>query len=208
MQITLDNVGRKFNRDWIFRNVNHTLESGNVYVVTGPNGSGKSTFLQAIAGNLPLTEGKILYSLQGKPLSDDNIFRYISVASPYLELIEEMTLTEVVEFHQKFKPLGMATPVFIEQIGLSASGHKFISNFSSGMKTRLKLGLACYSKTPLLLLDEPTSNLDATGIAWYQQLVQQTIANRLVILCSNQVYEYETFSNILRFENGRLIQST
>ena len=207
MQITLDNVGRKFNRDWIFRNVNYTLEAGNVYVVTGPNGSGKSTFLQAIAGNLPLTEGKIVYSLQGKPLADDNIFRYISVASPYLELIEEMTLTEAVDFHQKFKPLGMTTHNFVEQIGLKTSQSKFISNFSSGMKTRLKLALACFSQTPILLLDEPTSNLDTTGIAWYQQLLNQTIGNRLVILCSNQVYEYETFSNILRFENGRLIQT-
>jgi ABC-type multidrug transport system ATPase subunit len=206
MRITLDNVGRKFNRDWIFRNVSQELNSGNVYVITGPNGSGKSTFLQIIAGNLPLTEGKIVYSLQGKPLPDDNIFRYISVASPYLELIEELTLTEAVAFHQKFKSLGTSVGEFMERIGLQASRHKLISNFSSGMKTRLKLGLACYSDTPILLLDEPTSNLDANGIAWYQRLVAETIAGRLVILCSNQVYEYEGFANILRFENGRLIE--
>ena len=56
MRIELENAGRKFNRDWILRGVNLTLEAGNVYVVTGPNGSGKSTFLQLIAGNLPLTE--------------------------------------------------------------------------------------------------------------------------------------------------------
>ncbi|MDJ1470670.1 ABC transporter ATP-binding protein [Xanthocytophaga flava] len=208
MRITLDNVGRKFNRDWIFRNINLTLESGNVYVITGPNGSGKSTFLQILAGNLPLTEGKISYSLQTKIVSEDNIFRHISVASPYLELIEELTLTEVIEFHLRFKQLrdNLNVNSFIERIGLQRSKDKFISNFSSGMKTRLKLGLACYSDTPILLLDEPTSNLDTTGIAWYQKLISETVQNRLVILCSNQVYEYESFGNILHFENGRLLQ--
>jgi len=207
MRITLRDVGRKFNRDWIFRQVNLTLESDNVYVITGPNGSGKSTFLQIIAGSLPLTEGKIVYAQGTEPISEDDIFRYISIASPYLEMIEELTLTEAVQFHQQFKSLAhsLRTEDFITHIGLQSARHKFISHFSSGMKTRLKLALACYSDTPVLLLDEPTSNLDSTGIAWYQQLVADTIRNRLVILCSNQPYEYESFSRILRLENGRLI---
>ncbi len=208
MHIILENVGRKFNRDWIFREINLTLKSGHVYVITGANGSGKSTFLQIIAGNLPLTEGQIQYQTDTDLITEDTIFRHVSLASPYLELIEEFTLTEAVAFHQKFKKFRNKLSVneFITKLQLESARHKPIKNFSSGMKTRLKLGLACYTDTAVLLLDEPTSNLDVSGIAWYQQLVADTIANRLVIICSNQSYEYESFTNILRFENGRLIQ--
>ena len=210
MRIELENAGRKFNRDWILRGVDLILEAGNVYVVTGPNGSGKSTFLQLLAGNLPLTEGKIVCFESAKPLPADDVFRYVSVAAPYLEMIEEFTLQEAVAFHCKFKPLRnqLTANDFIEKIGLAAARHKLVGNFSSGMKTRLKLGLACHSDTPVLLLDEPTSNLDAAGIAWYRQLLSETIKDRLVVLCSNQAYEYETFMNILRLQNGRLIRDS
>ena len=207
MKISLHDVGRKFGRDWIFRHVSLELEAGQVYVVTGPNGSGKSTLLQIVAGNLPLTEGTLRYAANGREISGDDVFRYVSLAAPYLEMMEEMTLAEAVDFHRRFKRFrnNLTASDFITQIGLEAARHKFVRNFSSGMKTRLKLGLACHSDAPILLLDEPTSNLDATGIAWYQRLLSETIASRLVVLCSNQPYEYESFSRILRIENGRLL---
>ena len=65
-----------------------------------------------------------------------------------------------------------------------------IKYFSSGMKQRLKLALAFCSDTPMLMLDEPTSNLDKQGVEWYLGLVQQFAAGRLTIICSNQEHEY------------------
>jgi ABC-type multidrug transport system ATPase subunit len=207
MEIRLENLGKKFNRDWIFRQVQLTLHPNEAYTITGPNGSGKSTLLQQIAGIMPQTEGAITYTLAGKTIHSDDWFRYIAIAAPYLELIEEFTLAELVQFHQQFKPFRDKLSViqFIDRIGLEKARHKPVKYFSSGMKTRVKLGLACYSDVPVLMLDEPTSNLDANGIAWYQETLQATMANRLLILCSNQPYEYSFCKHILRIQDSRLV---
>lgn len=206
MQIHVENLGRKFNRDWIFRQLNVGFEINQLYAITGANGSGKSTLLQIISGMLPATEGTISYRYQQKPIEADQIFRYLVLAAPYQELVEEFTLKELVSFHLQFKKLtnGFSVNDFVEKIGLAKSRNKPVKNFSSGMKQRLKLGLAFYSDTPILLLDEPTSNLDKNGIAWYQQTVRENIANRLVIICSNQPYEYEFCRKILHIQNARI----
>jgi ABC-type multidrug transport system ATPase subunit len=206
MQISLENVGKKFNRDWIIRQAAFTFADAGSYVVTGPNGSGKSTLLQMIAGLLPVTEGLIRYVDAGEALGGELVFSRLAVAAPYLELIEEFTLTELLQFHRRFKPLRgeVSDSDFLEITALQASRHKAVRYFSSGMKTRVKLGLAFLSDVPLLLLDEPTSNLDAAGIAWYQQMLQAHSAGRTVIICSNQPYEYEQVPNILLIRNAKL----
>lgn len=208
MQIQVENLGKKFSKDWIFRGLNLTLHQGETYTVTGANGSGKSTLLQIIAGMQPSSEGKITYQHQQNILNPDNLFRQLAMAAPYLELVEEFTLTELIQFHVKFKSFrdGLSVTDFLEKIHLAKARNKFIRHFSSGMKQRLKLGLAFYSDTPLLLLDEPTSNLDATGIAWYQESIRENLSGRLLIICSNQPYEYEFCENILHIQDGRIRQ--
>jgi ABC-type multidrug transport system ATPase subunit len=199
-------LGRKFNRDWIFRQLDFAFDENQTYAITGANGSGKSTLLQILSGMLPATEGTISYYHQQKQIDDDQVFRYLVLAAPYQELIEEFTLKELVSFHIQFKRFTRQFSVnsFIEKIGLEKARNKPVKYFSSGMKQRLKLGLAFYSDTPILLLDEPTSNLDKTGIAWYQQTVIENMANRLLIICSNQPYEYEFCRNILHIQNARV----
>ena len=199
MTIQLENLGKKFRREWIFRNVNLTFEAGNNYTFVGPNGSGKSTLLQVLVGVMPQTEGKIAYLLDNQVIEIDDIYKKIVVAAPYLELIEEFTLLESVEFHQKFKPFkDEITPSqLIDLLQLSPHKDKTIKNFSSGMKQRLKLGLAFYSEVPIILLDEPTSNLDAQGVAWYLEQIEQHTADRLLIICSNQPTEYTFCKNII-----------
>src|SRR5690606_35336190 len=99
MKIELENIGRRFNREWIFKKVNYTFEQGNSYAVLGANGSGKSTLLQVISGSLSPSEGKISFLNEGKSIDAELIFKHISLAAPYLELIEEFTLTELIRFH-------------------------------------------------------------------------------------------------------------
>lgn len=190
--ITLDNAGRRFNRDWIFRNITYTFASGNSYAILGPNGSGKSTLLQLLNGSMAPSSGKITYLLNGEAVSTEEVYQYLTLAAPYLELIEDFTLTEMIDFHFKFKkPLaGIGTKEIIELLGFQSSVNKLIKYFSSGMKQRLKLILAFCSATPILMLDEPTSNLDNQGVEWYQSLVERFCDDRLVIVCSNQVHEY------------------
>lgn len=192
MTISLSDTGKRYNRDWIFRHLSYQFLSGNAYAITGSNGSGKSTLLQAISGSLLINEGSIRYEKDDTVISDENIYRYVSLCAPYLELIEEMTATELLDFQQAFKPFfpHFDTKKLLQIAGLEAAAQKQIRYFSSGMKQRLKLIQAFASDTPILLLDEPCTNLDQEGIALYQFLLQQHTDNRIVIISSNDPVEY------------------
>ncbi|WP_207533544.1 ABC transporter ATP-binding protein [Desertivirga arenae] len=203
MRIELNHIGRRFNREWIFRNLDYVFEQGISYAILGANGSGKSTLLQVVAGNLSPSEGKISYLRQEQQLDEELIYNYLSIASPYLELIEEFTLTELINFHFNFKSYhpDLNTKAVIELLGFEKSKHKPIKYFSSGMKQRTKLALAFCADTPFLLLDEPTANLDNQGIDWYKSFVKHFSSNRLVIICSNQEHEYDFCEQTLNIQD-------
>ena len=157
MKIILEKAGKKFNTEWIFRNLTRTFETGMPCAILGRNGSGKSTLLQVIAGNFHATSGTIKYSGGDKEIDPAHVFRHISIVAPYQELIEEFTLPEMLKFHFSFKPLmpGYSIQQAQELAGLGNTGHKRLKLFSSGMKQRVKLILALLSDTRVLLLDEP-----------------------------------------------------
>ena len=209
MKITFNNIGKRYNYEWIFRKVNYEFTNDYSYVVLGANGSGKSTFIRLVSGNIMPSEGSIEYVVKAmdakdKEVNGENIFEYLSFASPYLELPEELTLKESIRFHEKFKNFfpSLTTENIMLLAELEKSRNKQLKYFSSGMKQRVKLALAILSQTPLLLLDEPASNLDKKGIAWYQQLIKQYSENRLIIICSNQQqHEYEFCSKQLMIED-------
>ncbi len=192
MTISLSDTGKRFNRDWIFRHLSYQFSSGSSYAIVGPNGSGKSTLLQAISGALLINEGSIGYELNGQPIADEKVHRHLSFCAPYLELIEEMTATELLRFHREFKPLlpGIDIENALELAGLAPAAQKQIRYFSSGMKQRLKLIQCFLSDAPVLLLDEPCTNLDKEGIALYRSLLEQYSTKRLVIISSNDPVEY------------------
>lgn len=199
MTVTLEDIGRRFNQEWIFKGINYQFNSGGKYAILGPNGSGKSTLLSVILGNLSPSEGVITYNDQ-KNIVVERIYEYISFAAPYLDLIEEFTLQETIDFHFKFKVLqkGFDERMVLDLLGLKKSQDKALKYFSSGMKQRTKLVLACCTNTPILLLDEPTSNLDKQGVAWYHELIDRFTAGRLVIVGSNQEIEYSFCNHFVR----------
>jgi ABC-type multidrug transport system ATPase subunit len=216
MRITLTDAGKRFNRDWIFRHLDHEFSPGHSYAITGSNGSGKSTLLQAIAGAIDLSEGRIGYETTDVPakpaagniaanvsgamaMSPDQVYRHLSLAAPYLEVIEEMTVTEFLTFHQGFKPFlpDLSVKDIIRQVGLEVAADKQIRYYSSGMKQRVRLAQALFSDSSLLLLDEPTTNLDADGISLYRRLAQQYGNGRIVIVSSNDQQEYDFCEEII-----------
>ena len=192
MKILLSDAGKRYNREWIFRHLTYEFNTGNAYAITGNNGSGKSTLLQVIAGAVQHTEGVVDFIIDGNKIEAEKHHQYLSLAAPYLELPEELTLTEVLEFHQSFKAFlpGITVSFIIDVLGLKQAAHKQIRYFSSGMKQRVKLAQAIFSNVPLVLLDEPCSNLDAAGFALYHQLIQNYCNSRLVIVSSNDEQEY------------------
>ncbi|MBU2045958.1 MAG: ATP-binding cassette domain-containing protein, partial [Bacteroidetes bacterium] len=172
MKIILEQISRRFNREWIFKNIDYSFDAGKSYAILGINGSGKSTLLQVISGSLSPSSGQLIYQLEGKEIPVEQVFKHLSIAAPYLELIEEFTLFEILDFHSQFKVRlnNLANEQLIKLLDMENSATKQIKYFSSGMKQRVKLVLALCSDTPILLLDEPTSNLDEQGIEWYISL--------------------------------------
>ncbi|RZK61491.1 MAG: ATP-binding cassette domain-containing protein [Hymenobacter sp.] len=194
MRIEAQGLGRRYGRQWIFKNLSHNFRPGTATAVLGPNGAGKSTLLSILAGQLLPTAGAVRYELAGRPLPVADVPRQLAYCAPYLELPEEFTLLELLAFHTRLKPLqkGVSAADLVDIMYLQKARHQPVREFSSGMKQRLKLALALYAAAPLLLLDEPTTNLDATGAAWYQEHVARVRqdAARLVIVSSNVPAEY------------------
>ncbi len=197
MEIHLQNTGKRFNREWIFRNVSHQFAAAGKYAITGNNGSGKSTLLQVIAGSLMHNEGTVQYLENNITVASEKTFKNISIAAPYLELIEEMTAREFLLFHHSFKPMLVDFMQALQIVQLEKASDRQIRYFSSGMKQRLKLAQAFLSNTPVLLLDEPTTNLDAEGVALYHTLIKNYAQQRLVIISSNDVQEYKFCDEVI-----------
>lgn len=199
MKITLSNAGKRFNRDWIFRKADLIFLPGHTYAITGSNGSGKSTLLQTLAGSMEINEGKIEWNLNGTSIDADSIYSYLTIAAPYIEVIEEMSAVEFLKFHRQFKPLlkGISITEILKLVGLEKAASKQIRYYSSGMKQRIKLAQAFFSDAPLLLLDEPCTNFDATGFALYEQLIKDFTKNKTIIVSSNDANEYSFCENVI-----------
>ena len=190
MKIELDKVSKKFGKQWIFRNISAVFESGASYAIIGANGSGKSTLLKIVSGIVSPNEGKVSYSLDGKDIPADEIFRQLSYSAPYLDLPEELSIAEIIAFHQSMKPLkGITAAELLKMLEIPAD--KEIRDCSSGMKQRVKFALAFYTESKILLLDEPTANMDHRWRDWTLDLVKSDKQKRITIICSNEPIEYE-----------------
>ena len=191
MTLKTENLGKRYNREWVFRNFNYSFEPG-VYAITGPNGSGKSTLLQVLWGQLPASEGTILYDIENKNVLIEDVYQNLAIATPYLELIEEFTLEETIKFHFSFKKIrdNKSTSELIDLLELTHVRKKAVRQFSSGMKQRLKLGLAFFSDVSLIFLDEPTTNLDKEAVAWYWRNLTLLAAKSILFIGSNLENEY------------------
>jgi ABC-type multidrug transport system ATPase subunit len=187
VQIGLSGIGKRFNR-WVFRDIDLELHSGVRYGVIGHNGVGKSTLLRIISGYMSPTEGRVTY-LQDKNLLDpQRAALTVGYVAPYVSLISELTVREMLNFHLRFKPVFEAVSdidTFLSRIHLQTHADVFVGDLSSGLMQRLKLGIMVLSRTMVLLLDEPTSYLDLAGKQWYYELVDEFATGRLIIVASN-----------------------
>ncbi len=201
MEIIANNISKRYRRQWVFRDLNHHFAAGSCWAICGPNGSGKSTLLKILSGYTSPTKGKIEYQQSGSAVAEEQVVTQFSFVAPYQQLIEEYTLLEQLQFHFKFKEALLPNSEIVERAGLEGAEHKFIHEFSSGMKQRLKLALALFSGCECLFLDEPTSNLDEKGIEWYQQEMLSIKGNKNIIIASNQRYEYAFTDQIIQISD-------
>lgn len=196
MKIEVENISKRFGRQAIIKQFSYTFLPNEKYVITGANGSGKSTLLKMISGFLSFESGDIRYTKENEPISRENINTYISFAAPYIAIPEDLTILEAIAFQKKFKALSKSDAEIIAELNLAPN--KKITELSSGMKQRLHLGLAFFTNTPVLLLDEPSSFFDKEWKLKFQDWVMEAQDKRMIILCSNDEEEYVQFPQRLR----------
>jgi ABC-type multidrug transport system ATPase subunit len=207
ISIHINDLGKKFVNEWIFKNVTLVISPGEKLVILGSNGSGKSTLLQSISSFLIPTKGEVVWKNENQPIEDDTIYKHLSMASPYMELIEDFTLIETINHQKQFKSFvnNFSTEEIITLMHLEHAAEKYIKNYSSGMKQRVKLGLAILADCPVLLLDEPCSNLDANAIVWYQKMIKDFAQHKTILVCSNTVKEEYSFcTNKIEIETYKI----
>jgi len=201
MRIKLNKVGKRFNKEWIVKNLSLDIPSQSSLSITGANGSGKSTLIKLISAYMEPTSGNLQYFKNEKKWPIESIPFTIGLAAPYLNLIEEFSLKEHLEFHFKFRTTPYTINEIMKKSNFQFSIDKKIKDFSSGMKQRLKLALALYGENQLIVLDEPTSNLDREGIEWYRSQIQQKMGTCTIIVASNQLHEYDFIPYTINLNN-------
>lgn len=202
--IELSGVSKRFGEDWVFRNVEYNFSYSNRYALRGPNGSGKSTFLKLISGQLSPSKGNIQFtSTEGKAIDFADLYKQVSYTGPYIELIEEFSLREAIQFHRFFKVFlgNIDDQELLRILQFQKIGDRQIRHLSSGQKQRVKLALSIMSQSRILLLDEPSTNLDAEGMQWFQELLNQYAGDRLLIIASNEPKDFQICRETLSIQD-------
>ena len=201
LSVEWNNLGKRFGLKWVFRNLDGNIPAGSHIVVKGSNGSGKSTFGKLLVGATEATDGEMRWLSSGEAIEIDDIPQRIAWSAPFMEVPEDMTIEEVLEFHNTFRKSWSEGCLFemLKSSGLETHSNAQISTLSSGQKQRLRLILAMGTYAELVVLDEPCSNLDSSGIMWYGEELKKLVSKTTVVVCSNNRPEehLESASEIL-----------
>jgi len=204
MDLSIQKLSKAFNQKSVFNNLSFEVRTGSRFAIMGSNGSGKSTLLKILSGGLLPTSGVVIYSKEGNKITEESLFRHVHFVAPYNTVIEELTLKELFRLH---KNLGLlkSFPAFqnwFSNLDYSFNPDQQIKLFSSGMKQRVKLGLVLLDDRPLILLDEPTSNLDGQGKTWFFHLLGQLTGFQTLIVASNDTMEISYCDDRINLENA------
>jgi heme exporter protein A len=199
--VAIEGVGRVFGRRRVLSGVNAEIGFGRTLVVTGANGSGKSTLLRIVAGVLAPTEGRVRVTVGGRQLDRAGLRSEIGYAAPDLVLYADLTAVENLCFFAALRGMRLDTPALralLSRVGLLGRGRDLVSSYSSGMRQRLKIAFALLHDPTVLLLDEPTANLDAEGAAMARQVVEDHKARGIVIVATNEPEEAAWADRLVR----------
>jgi len=192
LELIIDSVSKSYGARRVLHDVTARAGTGQVLVIAGPNGSGKSTLVRMVARLARPTDGRVLWKLDGRALPATDIRRAIGMVSPDLTLYDELSAAENLRFFAQVRGLS-ATPEFVrsllDRFGLGGRGGDLVRAYSSGMKQRLKYAFALMHDPPLLILDEPTANLDGRGVALVHDTIAQARLRKCVVMATNEPEE-------------------
>lgn len=208
--LSAEGIEKRFLNKIIFKSVNFALASGSSLAITGRNGSGKSTLLKVIAGLLKPNKGKVIIRAADREVEQDKRHLFLGMMSPYLNLYDELTAYENLEFFCTLKCGNISSGQrsekvnsLLERVGLFGRRNDQLKNYSSGMKQRVKLAFAVINDPPVLLLDEPRTNLDREGIELVYSLSEEQKKRGILIIATNESEDTRLCSEILNIEDFR-----
>ncbi len=195
LSLRLSSVGKTFNRRNIFRDVSAALDGPGTLAITGRNGSGKSTLAKIIAGVLSPSAGSVVLTVNGQVIDRSDLSAHLGFVAPYLQLYDEFTAAENISMLTAMRsgksPEGRDVDALLDRVGLLARRQDRVGTFSSGMKQRVKYCVAMIHRPALLILDEPTSNLDTDGSLFVRSVVEERARTGIVIVATNEREEAE-----------------
>ncbi len=200
-ELKLKNVSKYFGARKVLENINLRLKSGQSLAIAGPNGSGKTTLLRIIIGLTVPTDGEILFSKEQRKLDFDDYRPSLSLVGPYLSLYGSLSARENLKFIAKVNglvPTDAEIEKILDQVGLEGRGDDYFSDFSSGMQQRLKYAAALIKNPSILILDEPTSNLDDEGKKRVFNIINQYRPDSIILIATNEKEEYSLADSIYK----------
>lgn len=201
MKLTLSGLAKSYPGRPVFAGINAEITAGRKLVITGPNGSGKSTMIRLICGFIRPTRGSVTLAVDGFELTRLSIRPHTGLVSPDLVLYDELTAVENLSFFAEVSGLSFTRPELksrLSEVGLEGRGDDFVGSYSSGMKQRLKYCLALLRNPSLLLLDEPTANLDEAGKALVEEIIGAH--KGIAVMATNESSELRYGDQIVRLD--------
>lgn len=201
MILRAQSLGKRFGARRLFRDLSFEVGSAELCVVTGPNGSGKSTLMRILTGLLPADEGSFEFREGDTPIGMAERGRFMGFVAPDLILYPELTARENITFFSQLRGFPVTRKEcenWLTRVGLTGRGEDLVRTFSTGMRQRLKFVYALIHDPPVLLLDEPTSNLDAAGIALVHSLIAERRGRGPILCASNEQREIDLGDRVLR----------
>lgn len=202
--LEVQNLKKLFGRRLIFKELNFSLNQSQSLIIAGKNGSGKSTLIKIIAGVLSHSGGNIRYIKNGKEIDKEKIFNFIGLVSPYLVLYDEFTAKENLELFARIRGLKIEADLIdnlLNEIGLYDRRNDLLRTFSSGMKQRMKYASSILHNPLVLLIDEPTSNLDLPGKEFVQNLIRRYRKEKIVIVATNDREDYSFGDSVINLDD-------
>ncbi len=201
--VELNNLTKYFGRRLIFNGISFNFTSQNIYGISGPNGSGKSTLVKIIANLNSATKGKVVHKSGEKLIEPEELHNYIGFVSPYLFLYDEFTAEENLIHSSRIRGIHYGkerADHLLNELNLFDRRNDLVRGYSSGMKQRLKFIFALLHEPQLLIFDEPTSNLDATGKEAVYSIIKNELKNNLVIIASNEETDLSLCGRVIELE--------
>lgn len=199
MTITVKQLQKSYNRTLIFKNLDYVFETGKITAILGPNGSGKSTLLRVLSTQLEPDNGTVEFT--NPKINLDMAYQKVGYVAPYIDIPEEFSFKELLEFHSKFKSPLIHINEIINKCMLTPFANKPIKEFSSGMKQRVKLSLNFFFNNSIYLFDEPCSHLDVKGFEWFNNNVCSLTKYGVVIIASNNPEEIKHASQTIDIQH-------